>query len=98
MNWIEQYDQDSGYTFEIPELALSENPTPEMHAALLSALYNGIRLGCKQVPVFAVSGSDSVVTLQREDYRASLEQELEYFLQLEEYEICQTLSDLQREL
>lgn len=107
MNYINQYDEESGYTFEIPEIELPADVeleeallhrSAEIHAALLSALYNGITLNLDQVPVFAVKGADSVVGLPREDFGDRLETSLSYFQALEEYEICSTLTALREQL
>jgi hypothetical protein len=101
MNYIEHYDEDSGYSFEIPELTLGPDMTPpeeETHAALLSALHSAITMGLSQVPVFAIVGTDSVVSLPREEYAYKLQVCLEYFQSTEEYEICQCLVELHEKL
>jgi hypothetical protein len=105
MNWTEHYDEVNDLTWEIPEIALTGldqlkgvgcDRSTELWTAVLSALYNGIRLDCTEVPVFAVAGSDSVVTLQRADFAEKIERAIEYFLEVEEYEVCQCLQDLKR--
>lgn len=105
MRWTEHYDEATGLTWEIPEIALDgldslegieRNRSTELWTAVLSAIYNAVHLDCAEVPVFAVAGSDSVVTLQRADFAEKIERAIEYFLEVEEYEACQCLQDLKR--
>ena len=107
MNWTEYYDETSGLTWEIPEIAIDRlhslkgvdpSLSTEVWTAVLSALYNAIQLGCDEVPVFGVAGSDSVVTLQRADFAEKIELAMEYFEELEEYEACQCLQELKKNL
>lgn len=103
MKYIEQYDEASGYTFEIPELELMPGLemkdalarlAPEIHEAMVSALYHGINFDCEQVPVFAIKGSDLVMNLSCDEYRDRLESTLAYFQSIEEYEVCQALIEI----
>ena len=107
MNYIEHYDESSDYTFEIPELEIKGGEdleqavlelAPEIHGALLSALYNGITLGCDQVPVFAIKGVDSVVTIKRDQYAEKIDFVIGFYSKFEEYEICNTLLKLKAQL
>ena len=107
MKYTEHYDEDSGYCFEIPELVpepgldleeFLQGNGPEIMAALLSAVYNGIELSCEQVPVFAVAGADTVVSITRDQYPEKLHSLLDYFSRLEEYEICETLVELEKKI
>jgi hypothetical protein len=107
MKYVEEYDEELDMTFEIPELDpaghedmedfIQENQA-EVQAAVLSALYNAIELGLDRIPVFVVKGADSVVSLGREDFKEKLDLCLEYFTQIEEYEICATLTRLNKKL
>jgi hypothetical protein len=107
MKYVEEYDEELDMTFEIPELdsdGYSDiddfviNNQAEIQAAVLSALYNAIELELDRVPVFVVKGADSVVSLAREDFKEKLDLCLEYFTQIEEYEICVTLARLNKKL
>ena len=107
MNYIEQYDEESDYTFEIPELdatgyatleEFSESQSAEIYEATLSAIYNAIELDLGQIPVFAVKDSDSVVSLVRDQFRDKLDNCIVYYQSIEEYEICSTIKDLQEQL
>ena len=107
MNWTEHYDETSGLTWEIPEIAMDRlhslegvdrKLSTEIWTAVLSALYNAIQLGCVEAPVFAVTGSDSVVTLKRADFAEKIERAIEYFAEIEEYEACQCLQELKKNL
>jgi|LakMenE18May11ns_1017448.scaffolds.fasta_scaffold9526119_3 hypothetical protein len=107
MNYIEQYDEESDYTFEIPELdtagyatleEFAESQSAEIYEATLSAIYNAIELDLDWVPVFAVKDSDSVVSLNRDLFRDKLDRCLSYYQSIEEYEICSTIKDLQEQL
>ena len=107
MDFIEQYDEENDYYFEIPEIEIATDQTIEdflnsedadLYAALLSALYNAITLGFDTVPVFAVKYEDNIVNINREEYPESLDNCLKYFTKLEEYELCQVLADLKKKL
>lgn len=107
MNYIEQYDEESDYTFEIPELdtdgyatleEFAESQTADIFEATLSAIYNAVELDLDRVPVFAVKGSDIVISLGRAQFRDKLERCLDYYQSIEEYEICSTVKDLQEKI
>lgn len=107
MIYIEYYDPRTELSFEIPELDMSGFAsieeamvalTPEVHAAVLSALHNAAELEIDRVPVFVVAGGTSVILLDREEYLNKLESTLSYFQELEEYELCSHLIEIRKKL
>ena len=107
MNYIIQYVEELDTDFEIPELDAAsyrdieefmEREHVEIHAAFLSALYNGITGNLSMVPAFAVKDSDSVVNLARDEYPRWLQDCLKYFTDNEQYELCSVLIDLEKQL
>lgn len=107
MNYIEHYDEELDTVFEIPEFDMSDYRELDdflaqnealLQAAVLSALHNAIELGLELIPVFAVKESDSVVSLSRDQFEEKLASCLEYFKQVEEYEICAVLTKLKKKL
>lgn len=107
MNYIEHYDEELDTVFEIPEFDMSGYRELDdflaqhealLQAAVLSALHNAIELGFDLIPVFAVKESDSVVSLARDQFEEKLASCLEYFKQVEEYEICVVLTKLKKKL
>lgn len=107
MNYIEHWDQELDLTFEIPELDMDgyfdleeflADHSEELHAALLSALYNAHELQIDRVPAFAVKGSDAVVCIERPEFAEKLDSCIRYYSQKEEYEICKLLTTIKSEL
>lgn len=107
MNYIEHHDEELNMTFEIPELDMTgyweledflAEHEAQVQAAVLSALYNAIELGLDHIPVFGVKESNSVVSLNRDQFHEKLEGALAYFTKMEEYEICGTLANLKKKL
>lgn len=107
MNYIIQYVEELDTDFEIPELDAApyrnieefiEREHVEIHAAFLSALYNGITGNLSMVPAFAVKDSDSVVNIARDEYSRRLQECLTYFTDNEQYELCSVLIDLEKQL
>jgi len=107
MNYIIQYVEELDTDFEIIELDAApyrdieefmEREHVEIHAAFLSALYNGITGNLSMVPAFAVKDSDSVVNLARDEYPRWLQDCLKYFTDNEQYELCSVLIDLEKQL
>jgi len=107
MNYIIQYVEELDADFEIPELDAAPYRTIQefmegehvaVHAAFLSALYNGITRNLPLVPAFAVKDSDSVVNIARDEYPRRLQECLKYFTDIEQYELCSVLIDLEKQL
>jgi hypothetical protein len=109
MKYIEHYDEDLDTIFEIPELDLTgfesfdefmesaESPAI-LHPAVLSALHTAAELEITHVPVIAIAGSDLVVELEEAAYLEKLEECLQYYSELEEYEICGILTTIKEKI
>lgn len=103
MEWIDQYDEELDTSFEIPEFdtagyrSLDEYTSDNaalVQAAILSALHSGLSLGIDHVPVFAIKGTDFVIEMERVEYAEKLEECMNYFTSIEEYEMCSVLQEL----
>ena len=107
MDLIRQYDEDLDLEFEIPELdptgypdipSFLEAKEAEVNEATLSALHTAIEMGLPWAPVFAVKGVDEVFTIKKEEFKKQSSRLLEYYSELEEFELCIVLQDLQSKI
>lgn len=107
MEYIEHYDEEKDLAFEIPEVSMKNYSSLEelfneqigiYHASVLSALYNAIELDLKDVPFISVKELSLIVYLHEREYEEKLEKCLEFFLSVEEYEICSALKKMKSKL
>lgn len=107
MKYINHYDEGLNKSFEIPEYSMEEVVTlqdfidenPQLfHAALMSAVHNGVMLDLDHVPVFCVAETQNVFEIVSYDYLEKIDICLTYFTSIEEYEFCSTLADLKSKI
>lgn len=107
MNLILHYDEDLGLEFEIPELDPTGHPDipsfleaheAEVNEAILSALHTAVEMQLDWAPTFAVRGVSEVFAIKQEEFPRQVQRLLEYYSELEEFELCVVLQQLQMQL
>ena len=73
---------------EIPEL---KNIVIE---ETLVAIKEGIKMNKKSIPLFEIAGSNCYVELKKDNWKSSLENVSEYYLEREDYDKCIECRDL----
>lgn len=103
MEMFEQFEEELGQTFEIPELDSRSYPSTadflkaERHSIMVasaSALHSAVSLKLPYVPVFAFKGIDLVARMEESEYLRKFSETIEYFQDREEYELCAALLNL----
>ena len=107
MEYIEHYDEEKDLAFEIPEVSMKNYSSVEelfsvengiYNASVLSAIYNAVELDLKDVPLLCIKETSSVIYLHKEQYKEKIEKCLEFFLSVEEYELCSTIEEIKKKL
>ena len=62
------------------------------------AIKEGIKKNKKSTPIFEIAGSDYYVELEKSNWKPSLENALEYYLEKEDYNKCIECRDLINQL
>lgn len=107
MNLILHYDESLDLEFEIPEFdptghynipSFLEAHEAEVNEAILSALHTAVEMELEWAPTFAVRGVEEVFCVKREEFANQVQRLLEYYSELEEFELCIVLQQLQIQL
>jgi hypothetical protein len=107
MKFIEEYNEKLGMTLPIPELELSADETMEdflvrergnISKAIAAAIDLMVQFEIDSMPCFAVKGTEIVFNISREDAPYSLDQCIQYFLEMEDYEKCARLAIVKSKL
>ena len=107
MDYIEHYDEEKDLAFEIPEVSMKNYASLEelfsvengiYNASVLSAIYNAVELKLKDVPLLCIKETSSVIYIHEENYEEKLEKCLEFFLAIEEYELCSTIEIIKKKI
>jgi hypothetical protein len=105
MNYYEQWDSETERSFTIPEFDLTSTETAEEFAlrnrdAITRALSESVFImaehGYSRVPILTIKGEDVVFYLDESEFKRSVEQCIEYFTEIEEYEKCMELNNLKK--
>lgn len=62
-----------------------------LHMYLLKRISYGIRNNLRSVRIFRVYGSDYYLDCPRKDWKNYLNKALDYFIEIENYELCETV-------
>lgn len=107
MDLILHYDPELDLEFEIPELdptgyanipSFLEAHEAEVNEAILSALHTAVEMELGHVPTFAVMGVEEVFLIKREEFENQVQRLLPYYSELEEFELCIVLKELENQL
>ena len=64
----------------------------------ISAIKEGIKKNKKSIPLFEIAGSDCYIELEKNNWKSSLENAIEYYIEKEEYSKCVECRDLINQL
>jgi hypothetical protein len=107
MQFIEAYIEDLDQTFIIPEFEFEpgeeieefiQRQRPDVIRALAVALTLLVESGHEIIPCFAIKDTDLIFNVNREEAGYSVEQCIEYFQEVEDYEKCAKLLNLKTKL
>ena len=105
MNYYDELDPETGQTYRIPLLEFLGSGSAEDFATrnkdvLIRSLANAIEILVNQrlqrVPIFTIREADLVFYLDRKELDQSMNQCIEYFTEIEEYEECIKLNNLKK--
>ena len=107
MTFVEEYHEESGQTFTIPEFEFEEGEEidgflarqrPAIIRALSVSIELIVDLELDSIPVFTVRETGLIFNLDREAAEQSLDNCIEYFQEIEDYEKCARLLTLKSRL
>ena len=107
MEYEEHWDEENDLVWELPLIkvedflgleSLSFSHSLEIWEAVVSAIYNAVDLGLERVPVFILDGTDSVVTLDRDQFESRLDEAQKYYSSHEAYELCHAIGIIKEKL
>jgi hypothetical protein len=107
MKFIEEYDEVSGTTFIIPEFEIDDAVDIQEYVAsnrgivtraIAAAADLMVEFEVDTVPCFAIKGTNLVFKLQRAEAAYSVDQCIQYFLEIEDYEKCARLTNVKSKL
>ena len=107
MEFIETYHEEADRVFTIPELAIRSGEEIEdflqrerdhVIKAMAVALTLMIEMDLTLAPCFSVKDTETIFNVHRAEAAYSIDQCIEYFEEIEDYEKCITLTKLKEEL
>jgi hypothetical protein len=107
MKFIEEYDEVSDTTFIIPEFEITGSTDIQEYVdsnrdpvtrAIAAAVDLMVEFGVDTVPCFAIKDTDIVFKIHRTEAVYSVDQCIQYFLEIEDYEKCARLTNLKSKL
>ena len=107
MKFIEEYDEDSDTTFLIPEFEITGSTDIQGYVdsnrdlvtrAIAAAIDLMVAFEIDTVPCFAIKGTDIIFKLNRSEAVYSVDQCIQYFSEIEDYEKCAKLVNLKSKL
>ncbi len=107
MTFIEQYNEELDKTLSIPELELGTDETMEdflsrergnISRAIAVAIELMVELETSVMPCFTVKETNIIFNINRSDAIYSVDQCIEYFSDIEDYEKCARLLNLKSKL
>jgi len=107
MEFIETYHEEAGRAFTIPELATQpgeemegflQRERPNVIRSMAVALTLMIEMDLTTAPCFTVKDTEMVFNVHRAEAVYSVDQCIEYFEEIEDYEKCIKLTKLKEEL
>jgi len=107
MTFIEEYHEELDVMVPIPELELStDEPMEEflirergnIARAIAAAVELLVKFDVETMPCFAVKGTDIIFNTNRAEAVYSVDQCIQYFLEIEDYEKCARLTNIKSKL
>lgn len=107
MTFIEEYHEELEVMVPIPELALEAGETMEefsirergnISRAIAAAVELIVKFDVETMPCFAVKDTDLIFNTNRADAVYSVDQCIQYFLEIEDYEKCARLTNVKSKL
>ena len=83
-------------TRRIPILSFNEGTKPkkQIYRSLVEGVSEAIKEDKNKVRICEIKNSDHYVTVERKDWKSSLDSALEYYIGIEEYEECSKIKNL----
>jgi hypothetical protein len=107
MEFIETYHEEANRAFTIPELEIQpgeemedflQRERPTVIRAMAVALTLMIEMDLTTAPCFTVKDTEMIFNVHRTEAVYSVDQCIEYFKEIEDYEKCIKLTKLKEEL
>jgi hypothetical protein len=107
MEFIEEYHEELDVMVPIPELALEAGETMEeflvrergnISRAISAAVELIVKFSVDSMPCFAIKDTDLIFNTNRAEASYSVDQCIEYFSEIEDYEKCARLLNLKSKL
>lgn len=107
MTFIEEYHEELEVMVPIPELALEAGETMEefsirergnISRAIAAAVELIVKFDVETMPCFAVKDTDLIFNTSRAEAVYSVDQCIQYFLEIEDYEKCARLTNVKSKL
>lgn len=83
-------------TRRIPILSFNEGTKPkkQIYSSLVEGVSEAIKEDKNKVRICEIKNSNTYVTVERKDWKSSLDSALEYYIGTEEYEECSKIKNL----
>ena len=83
-------------TRRIPILSFNEGTKPkkQIYSSLVEGVSEAIKEDKNKVRICEIKNSNTYVTVERKDWKSSLDSALEYYISTEEYEECSKIKNL----
>ena len=83
-------------TRRIPILSFNEGTKPkkQIYSSLVEEVSEAIKEDKNKVRICEIKNSNTYVTVERKDWKSSLDSALEYYIGTEEYEECSKIKNL----
>ena len=80
----------------IPILSFNEGTKPkkQIYSSLVEGVSEAIKEDKNKVRICEIKNSNTYVTVERKDWKSSLDSALEYYIGTEEYEECSKIKNL----
>jgi hypothetical protein len=107
MTFIEEYHEELDVMVPIPELALKAGETMEefstrergnISRAIAAAIELIVKFDVETMPCFAIKDTDVIFNTNRAEAVYSVDQCIQYFSEIEDYEKCARLLNLKSKL
>jgi hypothetical protein len=109
MKFIEEYDEVSGTTFIIPEFEIEIEDATDLQGyvdsnrdlvtkAIAAAADLMVEFELDEIPCFVIKNINTIFKLNRAEAVYSVDQCIQYFLEIEDYEKCARLTNVKSRL
>jgi hypothetical protein len=107
LSFIEEYHDDLKAFVPIPELQLEEGESvedllvrmrPTISRAIAAAVTMLVEFKVDTMPCFAIESTDFIFNIGREESADAIDNCIQYFEEIEDYEVCAKLTNIKSRL